>query len=153
VQSPLRLLLPVAAAMSAWRRGSNIPRLKAVQMMVHWPSYLYIYPSWTDILAYYTDRITDVTGEAAALLLRCHLPCMECQTSEPLFCNMPLPLSIGLVAEPEEAHGEWQRAAWRSQKSGEPLSRGGQCSKLPRPANMVQASVQLLKPMHSQQRK
>jgi hypothetical protein len=30
-------------------------------MMVHWPSYLYIYPSWTDILAYYTDRITDVT--------------------------------------------------------------------------------------------
>jgi hypothetical protein len=31
-------------------------------MMVHWPSYLYIYPSWTDILAYYTDRITDVTG-------------------------------------------------------------------------------------------
>jgi hypothetical protein len=32
-------------------------------MMVHWPSYLYIYPSWTDILAYYTDRITDVTGE------------------------------------------------------------------------------------------
>jgi hypothetical protein len=29
--------------------------------MVHWPSYLYIYPSWTDILAYYTDRITDVT--------------------------------------------------------------------------------------------
>jgi hypothetical protein len=32
-------------------------------MMVHWPSYLYIYPSWTDILAYYTDRITDVTAE------------------------------------------------------------------------------------------
>jgi hypothetical protein len=30
-------------------------------MMIHWPSYLYIYPSWTDILAYYTDRITDVT--------------------------------------------------------------------------------------------
>jgi hypothetical protein len=30
-------------------------------MMVHWPSYLYIYPTWTDILAYYTDRITDVT--------------------------------------------------------------------------------------------
>jgi hypothetical protein len=30
--------------------------------MVPWPSYLYIYPSWTDILAYYTDRITDVTG-------------------------------------------------------------------------------------------
>jgi hypothetical protein len=29
--------------------------------MIHWPSYLYIYPSWTDILAYYTDRITDVT--------------------------------------------------------------------------------------------
>jgi hypothetical protein len=32
-------------------------------MMIHWPSYLYIYPSWTDILAYYTDRITDVTGD------------------------------------------------------------------------------------------
>jgi hypothetical protein len=29
--------------------------------MIHWPSYLYIYPSWTDILAYYTDRITVVT--------------------------------------------------------------------------------------------
>jgi hypothetical protein len=29
--------------------------------MEHWPSYLYIYPAWTDIMAYYTDRITDVT--------------------------------------------------------------------------------------------
>jgi hypothetical protein len=34
-------------------------------MMVHWPSYLYIYPSWTDILAYCTDRITDVTLRGA----------------------------------------------------------------------------------------
>jgi hypothetical protein len=31
-------------------------------MMIHWTSYLYIYPSWTDILAYYTDRTTDVTA-------------------------------------------------------------------------------------------
>jgi hypothetical protein len=39
--------------------------------MVHWPSYLYIYPSWTDILAYYTDRITDVTVSAReGLVLR-----------------------------------------------------------------------------------
>jgi hypothetical protein len=35
--------------------------------MVHWLSYLYIYPSWTDILVYYTDRITDVTLTQAAL--------------------------------------------------------------------------------------
>jgi hypothetical protein len=25
--------------------------------MVHWPSYLYVYPSWTDILAYYIIQI------------------------------------------------------------------------------------------------
>jgi hypothetical protein len=30
-------------------------------MMVHWSSYLYIYPSWIDILAYCTDSFTDVT--------------------------------------------------------------------------------------------
>jgi hypothetical protein len=30
-------------------------------MMVHWSSYLYKYPSWIDILAYCTDRFTDVT--------------------------------------------------------------------------------------------
>jgi hypothetical protein len=80
------------------------------------------------------------------------LPRMECWMSEPLFCDTPLRLSIGLVAEAEEAHSEWQHAAWRSQKSGASLSSREQCSKLRRPANMVQASVQLLKPMHSQQR-
>jgi hypothetical protein len=30
-------------------------------MMVHWPSCLYLCPSWIDILAYCTDRCTDVT--------------------------------------------------------------------------------------------
>jgi hypothetical protein len=29
-------------------------------MMLHWSSYLYKYPSWIDILAYCTDRFTDV---------------------------------------------------------------------------------------------
>jgi hypothetical protein len=40
----------------------NILRLRAVQMMVHWSSYLYKYPSWIDILAYCADRFTDVAG-------------------------------------------------------------------------------------------
>jgi hypothetical protein len=31
-------------------------------MMVHWSSYLYKYLSWIDILAYCTDRCTDLTG-------------------------------------------------------------------------------------------
>jgi hypothetical protein len=33
-------------------------------MMVRWSSYLYKYPSKIDILAYYTDRFTDVTPDA-----------------------------------------------------------------------------------------
>jgi hypothetical protein len=33
--------------------------------MVRWSSYLYKYPSWIDILAYCTDRFTDVTAIVA----------------------------------------------------------------------------------------
>jgi hypothetical protein len=46
-------------------------------MMVHWPSYLDIYPSWTDILAYYTDRITDVTSLPLRRVLRPRKPTLR----------------------------------------------------------------------------
>jgi hypothetical protein len=45
--------------------------------MIHWPSYLYIYPSWTDILAYYTDRITDVTSLPLRRVLRPRKPTLR----------------------------------------------------------------------------
>jgi hypothetical protein len=35
--------------------------------MVHWSSDLYKYPSWIDILTYFTDRFTDVTVSVKAV--------------------------------------------------------------------------------------
>jgi hypothetical protein len=68
----------------------NIPRLKAVQMMIHWPLYPYyycyyyqnhyIYPSWIDTLVCRRDRCTEVAAAVArtlhVVLLRCVCACM-----------------------------------------------------------------------------
>jgi hypothetical protein len=43
----------------------NVPWLKTVQMMPHWQTYPYTYPSWIDILAYLTDRFIDVIDSPA----------------------------------------------------------------------------------------
>jgi hypothetical protein len=62
--------------------------------MVHWPSYLYIYPTWTDILAYYTDRITDVTNasrwQVGSTSCRCNWLLPTANPSNALKCRAPV---------------------------------------------------------------
>jgi hypothetical protein len=64
---------------------------------------IYIYPSWTDILAYYTDRITDVTSLPLRRVLRPRKPTLRDLARIVCLCT-EIPIAPCSLGTPRGSH-------------------------------------------------